>query len=95
MDSQPQVVHGQGAETYWLSSALFEGFLMTARFNHTHPTTHECVDSQPQAVSGQGGNNSGAVFLFVRPICGNGGNTLGHCPPYNANRKLICVVCSR
>ena len=62
---------------------------------HKHPATFECVDAQPQVITGHQANTNGVLFQFVKPICGNSWQTLGHCPPYRADRKLLCAICSK
>jgi len=67
---------------------------MSERQNHAHPATFECVDAEPEAIIGLATNTDGALFQFIRPYC-SGTATTGHCPPYQANKELTCVVCSK
>ena len=67
---------------------------MTEHHTHTHPMTYECVDKNPEYISGQSANTDGALFYFVIPDC-SGTGTIGHCPPYDSNKQLTCVVCSK
>ena len=66
------------------------GYLMTERFNH-HRTMYECVDKDPESVPGLNAfSDPRATFHLVEPYC----NGLS-CPPYNAEKELTCVVCTR
>jgi len=67
---------------------------MSAYKDHAHPSTFECVDAEPEAIIGLGSNTDGALLHFIRPDC-SGASTTGHCPPYQANKELTCVVCSK
>ena len=53
-------------------------------------TMFECIDSSPEVVPGQPQNNAGAVFYHTEASC----NGL-LCPPYDAEKELTCVVCSK
>ena len=62
---------------------------------HTHHRTmYECVDENPEYISGHSANTNGALFYFVIPDC-DGDGTIGHCPPYDSNKQLTCVVCTK
>ena len=68
----------------------YVGHLMAERYNHAR-TMYECVDRDPQSLPGL--NNAmdpTAFFHLVEPYC----NGLP-CPPYNAEKELTCVVCTR
>ena len=65
------------------------GYLMTAYYTRDSRTMYECVDRDPE--SGQyGGSDPRAFFMLVEPYC----NGLS-CPPYDAEKELTCVVCTR
>ena len=71
----------------------YDGYLMTAVSKSGYEdkrTMFECVDRFPDTVRGLGGNTNGAVFYHVEARC----NGLA-CPPYNPQRELACVVCSK
>ena len=70
---------------------------MTGHQNHDNPKTYECVDKNPEYVSGHNTNTDGALFYFVIPDCSGAGTTgtIAHCPPYESNKQLTCVVCSK
>ena len=73
---------------------IFEGYLMSGHHTQNHGTTYECVDKNPQYISGHSADTNGALFYFVTPDC-DGLGTTGHCPPYDSNKQLTCVVCSK
>ena len=66
---------------------------MAAYPHNKHPSTYECVDENPEYIAGQHAGTNGANLHFVLPDCAEAG-TIGHCPPYAANKQLTCVVCS-
>jgi len=72
----------------------FAGYLMTQHRSHAHPTTYECVDAKPEHLRGMEANTEGALFYFVRTDC-TGDGTTGQCPPYEADKQLTCVVCTK
>ena len=39
-------------------------------------------------------NQDGALLYFVKTDCSGSGDT-GHCPPYDEDKQLTCVVCTR
>lgn len=53
-------------------------------------TMYECVDKDLDSVPGTEGNTGGAQFYHVEATC----NGL-ECPPYNTNKELNCVVCTK
>ena len=53
-------------------------------------TTYECVDKDLDSVPGTEGDTGGAQFYHVEATC----NGL-ECPPYNTNKELNCVVCTK
>ena len=66
------------------------GYLMTERLNH-HRTMYECVDKDPESVPGLNAfSDPRAIFHLVEPYC----NGLS-CPPYDDDKELTCVVCTR
>ena len=67
------------------------GHLMAGRFIHNSHTTYECVDKDPESVPGLNAySNPRALFYLVEPQCGG-----LSCPPYDAEKELTCVVCTR
>ena len=67
------------------------GYLMAEWIHADGPTTYECVDKDPEKIEGLDGiSNPRSVFIVVEPLC----NGLS-CPPYDAEKELTCVVCTR
>ena len=55
------------------------------------PTMYECIDKDPEKIEGLDGiSNPRSVFIVAEPLC----NGLS-CPPYDAEKELTCVVCTR
>ena len=74
--------------THW--TVEYTGYLMTEHYTH-HRSTYECVDKDPESVPGLDAiNNDNAFFYHVEPRCSG-----LSCPPYDAQKELTCVVCSR
>ena len=67
----------------------YTGYLMSEHQNH-YRSTYECVDKNPESVPGLDGSSSIAFFWHVEPVCAG-----LSCPPYDAQKELTCVVCSR
>ena len=59
-----------------------------------HRSTFECVDVHMETVDGQSANTGGALFYHVKADC-DGTGTTAHCPQYDADKQLTCVVCSK
>ena len=71
----------------------YVGYLMSEAQNHAHPTEYECVDKDPESVAGLddvGWGSGSALLHHVQASC----NGMA-CPPYEAEKKLTCVVCTR
>ena len=62
------------------------GYLMSERGSRT---LYTCVDRNMEAIPGTD-NNGGGNFWHVEANC----NGLS-CPPYNPEKELTCVVCSK
>ena len=63
---------------------------MTAAYTD-YRSTYECVDEDPESVPGLNSYNGYNTFLFhVEADCSG-----LPCPPYDTQKKLTCVVCSR
>lgn len=67
----------------------YDGYLMAERANHASASTYECVDFDAESVRGSTGNQDTGYFIHVEARC-----TLG-CPPYDAEKELTCVVCTK
>lgn len=69
---------------YLMSSVSKSGFV-------DKRTMFECVDSRPDVIPGTGGETPHvSVFYHTEANC----NGL-QCPPYNPQKELTCVVCTR
>ena len=73
--------------THW--TVEYTGYLMSAYYTH-HRSTYECVDKDPESVPGLDGSLNTSLFYHVEPNCAG-----LSCPPYDAQKELTCVVCSR
>ena len=67
----------------------YYGYLM-AEHHGTSRTMYECVDQSPQSIPGSIANTNGALFWHVEVKC-NG----IPCPPYDTQKELTCVVCTK
>lgn len=68
----------------------YQGYLMTAYYNHPGPHNHVCVDSRPEFIPNGSGNDNQHTLYFTEVKCGS-----LPCPPYVEGRELACVVCSK
>ena len=68
----------------------YYGYLMAGRYNH-HRTMFECVDRYPQSVPGSIANTDGALFYHTEVKCNYG----IPCPPYDTQKEVMCVVCTK
>ena len=68
----------------------YKGYLMANWYNHKKSTVYECVDENPESIPGDAANTNGALFYFTLSTC----NGLP-CPPYDNNRVITCVVCTK
>ena len=70
----------------------YYGYLMAERShsNH-HRSTFECVDHSPQSIPGSHANINGALFYHTEVQCSRG----IPCPPYDAQKEVTCVVCTK
>ena len=73
----------------------YYGYLMSERHKNRR-STFECVDNSPDILpppegdEEREGDDEGALFYHVEPRCGSLA-----CPPYEEQREITCVVCSR
>ena len=67
----------------------YVGYLMTEYYTHQR-SVFNCVDKDSESIPGGGGNDNGALFYHVEASC-NG----ILCPPYDTERELTCVVCTK
>ena len=72
----------------------YSGYLMSSVSKSGHPdkrTMFECVDSSPDTVQGLAGNQPSTAVLFHNEVSCDG----LQCPPYDPQKELTCVVCSK
>ena len=69
----------------------YSGYLMTtSHASPHHRTMYECVDSAMESIPGSAPDINGAVFFHVEATC-----TGIPCPPYDTQKELTCVVCTK
>ena len=69
----------------------YSGYLMTSyRGTGRGRTTFECIDQNAESIPGESAEKLGAVLHHVEASC-NG----MPCPPYDPQKELACVVCSK
>ena len=75
--------------TNWTTE--YTGYLMAAYHSYNGRTLFECIDSTPQSVPGLDGyDTNNALYHHVEATC----NSLS-CPPYDTEKEVTCVVCTR
>ena len=67
----------------------YDGVLMSSHNGH-YRSMFECVDREAESVPGSAANMDGAFFMKVEATC----NGLP-CPPYDPQKELLCVVCTK
>ncbi len=73
----------------WVREYL--GYLMTARFwYHREYATYECVDREQRSVPGSRGCQYGTFLSYVEVRCSG-----APCPPFDPQKELNCVVCTK
>lgn len=69
----------------------YAGYIMAGyRRTGKGRTTFECIDQYAQPIPGLAGIVRGAILHFVEAHC----NGLP-CPPYDPEKELTCVVCTK
>ena len=68
----------------------YYGYLYSEHHNN-YRTTFTCVDVGMESVPGSAGHADGCDLWLVEPRCGGS----LPCPPYDEEKELGCVVCSR
>ena len=68
----------------------YYGYIMTERKNHMR-SMFECVDKDQESLPGSHPNIDGALLYHVEADCTTG----LPCPPYNNEKELNCVVCTK
>ena len=67
----------------------YYGYLMASHYGH-YRTMFECVDHSPRSVPGSVADTDGALFYHTEVKC----NGLP-CPPYDTQKEVVCVVCTK
>ena len=67
----------------------YYGYLMSAHFSH-HRTQFICMDSNMEAIPGLLTSTNGALFYHAEATCKG-----LSCGPYNTEKELNCVVCTK
>ena len=65
------------------------GYLMS-NYKGNHRGTFTCVDKDAEVVEGEAQNSQGVLFHHTEATC----NGL-QCPPYDEEKELTCVVCTK
>ena len=68
----------------------YQGYLMAERSDYKNNAVYECADKDAESIPGSVANTSGALFFHVEAQC----NGL-LCPPYDKEKELACVVCTK
>ena len=68
----------------------YYGYLM-ANYHGDSRTMFECVDRNPQSIPGSTADRDGTVFYHVEVKCNHG----IPCPPYDTQKEVTCVVCTK
>ena len=67
----------------------YYGYLTSERENH-HRSSYDCVDVNSEGILGSVDDENGALFYYVVSTC------IGlDCPPYENDRAVSCVVCTK
>ncbi len=67
----------------------YTGYLMSAS-NSQRRSMFECIDKDPQSVPGSATNTNPALFYHTEATCSE-----FLCPPYDPQKELTCVVCTK
>ena len=67
----------------------YYGYLMSEYYNHAR-SMYECIDKDQGSISGSVANTNGALFYHVEASCDG-----MPCPPYDPQKELNCVVCTK
>ena len=69
----------------------YAGYIMTSYMGVGRSrTTFECIDQNAEAIPGTTGRYRGSILHYVEAHCSG-----MPCPPYDAEKELACVVCSK
>ena len=68
----------------------YQGYLMSNYHLHNRNADYVCVDKNAEGIPGSGANTEGSLFYHVQARC-----TGILCPPYDSEKELACVVCTK
>jgi hypothetical protein len=68
----------------------YDGYLVTGYGGGGGRQSTKCLDEDPEYLRGEARNTNGALFYHMEATC-NG----IECPPYDPEKELTCVVCSK
>ena len=75
--------------TNWTTE--YTGYILTNYHSYNGRYLYECIDQAPESVPGLDAfDSNNARFYHVEATC----NSLS-CPPYDAEKEVTCVVCTR
>ena len=75
--------------TNWTTE--YTGYIMSSHKGHNAKYLYECIDQAPESVPGlDSSDGSNALLYHVEATC----NSLS-CPPYDTEKEVTCVVCTR
>ena len=75
--------------TNWTTE--YTGYLMAGHDGYNGRTLFQCIDHQPESVPGLDGNDvNNDYYYHVEATC----DSLS-CPPYDAEKEVTCVICTR
>ncbi len=67
----------------------YTGYLMSANKGH-HRSMFECLDKDAEGVPGSAANTNPVLFYHTEATCDE-----LPCPPYDPQKELTCVVCTK
>ena len=67
----------------------YTGYLMSAHVTH-YRSVFECIDKDPERVPGSAAATLPALFYHAEATCSE-----LPCPPYDPQKELTCVVCTK
>ena len=71
----------------------YHGDLVAGHYASKAATQYICLDEHAEILTGGHRNDDGKLFFPVKAMCGSLGSLT--CPPYQDNRYLTCVVCTK
>ena len=69
----------------------YDGWLMAPNLGHRNHNSFTCMAKWPDTVPGFSGEQFGNFLYHVEADCASG----IECPPYNSQREMSCVVCTK